>query len=149
MKHIQTWVSGKITDQSLFPTDSFTSVPPAPTPAQQALDPNYWLGKPSGFPQRFETEIRNMYKQMFRCYAHLYWQHWLFYWDTNAHRELNTCFVHFINVGRMFNLITEKDTEPMQPLIDLWVRTGALPKVYTVEEAPSSAGGAATATPTA
>jgi hypothetical protein len=75
VKHIQTWVGGKVLDTSLFPMDPFTSAPSIPTTAQAASDPNYWLGKPSGFPQRFETEIKNMYKQMFRCYAHLYWLH--------------------------------------------------------------------------
>lgn len=68
-----------------------------------------------------------MYKQMFRCYAHLYWSHWMQFWDLNVYRDLNTCFMHFVNVGRIFGLLSEKDTEPMQPLIDLWVRRGDLP----------------------
>lgn len=99
---------------------------------------NHWLGKTSGFPQRFETEVKNMYKQMFRVYAHLYWQHWLAFWELSAHRELNTCFVHFINVGRIYNLLSDKDMEPMQPLVDLWVKSGVLPRV--VQE-PGVAGG--------
>jgi MOB kinase activator 1 len=74
-----------------------------------------------------------MYKQMFRCYAHLYWQHWLAFWDLNCYRELNTCFVHFINVARLYNLLSEKDAEPMQPLVDLWVKQGVLPKVEKPE----------------
>lgn len=133
VKHIQTWVGGKVLDTSLFPMDPFTSAPSIPTQAQAAADPNYWLGKPSGFPQRFENEIKNMYKQMFRCYAHLYWQHWLDFWHLNCYRELNTCFVHFINVARLYNLLSEKDTEPMQPLVDVWVRQGVLPKVEKPE----------------
>jgi len=142
IKNIQTWVNGKIQDQSLFPTDGFTSAPPL---LNSANDTDNWIGKASGFPQRFEAEIRNMYKQMFRGYAHLYWQHWLFFWDTASHRDLNTCFVHFINVGRMFNLINDKDTEPMQPLIDLWVRIGSLPKIVEAGSVPNSAGGAGSA----
>jgi len=133
IKHIQTWVGGKVLDPSLFPMDPFTSAPSIPSAAQAAADPNYWLGKPSGFPQRFESEIKNMYKQMFRCYAHLYWQHWLAFWDLNCYRELNTCFVHFINVARLYNLLSEKDAEPMQPLVDLWVKQGVLPKVEKPE----------------
>ena len=138
IKHIQTWVGGKVLDPSLFPMDPFTSAPSIPSAAQAASDPNYWLGKPSGFPQRFESEIKNMYKQMFRCYAHLYWQHWLAFWDLNCYRELNTCFVHFINVARLYNLLGEKDMEPMQPLVDVWVKQGVLPKVEKPEA--SSAG---------
>lgn len=115
-------------DQALFPTDNFTSAPPLPRASEMAADPSHYIGKTSGFPQRFEKEIKNMYKQMFRCYAHLYWQHWLLFWDISAHRELNTCFVHFINVGAIFNLLNEKDMEPMVPLVELWVNMGVLPK---------------------
>ncbi|KAK0823498.1 hypothetical protein LTR73_008497 [Friedmanniomyces endolithicus] len=147
IKHIQTWVTGKIQDYSIFPTDTFSSAPPLPSPAQLQADPNNWLGKTSGFPQRFETECKNMYKQMFRCYAHLYWQHWLFFWDTSCHRELNTCFMHFASVGIIYGLLSEKDAEPMQPLIDLWVKQGVMPKIEKVEAGngvmtPTSAGGA-------
>ncbi|TKA32326.1 hypothetical protein B0A54_14477 [Friedmanniomyces endolithicus] len=147
IKHIQTWVTGKIQDYSIFPTDTFSSAPPLLSPAQLQADPNNWLGKTSGFPQRFETECKNMYKQMFRCYAHLYWQHWLFFWDTSCHRELNTCFMHFASVGIIYGLLSEKDAEPMQPLIDLWVKQGVMPKIEKVEAGngvmtPTSAGGA-------
>ncbi|KAK0793131.1 hypothetical protein LTR91_024825 [Friedmanniomyces endolithicus] len=147
IKHIQTWVTGKIQDYAIFPTDTFSSAPPLPSPAQLQADPNNWLGKTSGFPQRFETECKNMYKQMFRCYAHLYWQHWLFFWDTSCHRELNTCFMHFASVGIIYGLLSEKDAEPMQPLIDLWVKQGVMPKIEKAEAAngvmtPTSAGGA-------
>ena len=99
-------------------------------------DPNHWLGKTSGFPQRFETEIKNMYKQMFRCYAHLYWEHWLFFWNTSTHRDLNTCFIHFVNVGRLYDLFTDKDVEPMQPLIDSWVKSAMLPQMENNRSSP-------------
>ncbi|KAK3725132.1 hypothetical protein LTR37_000643 [Vermiconidia calcicola] len=139
IKHIQTWVAGKVTDRSIFPTDNFTSAPPLPRPSEMQQDPNWWMGKSSGFPQRFLNEIKNMFKQMFRCYAHLYWQHWLTFWHTSAHRELNTCFVHFMNVGRIYDLLTDKDIEPMAPLVDLWVKQGVLPAKK--ENTPASAGG--------
>jgi len=41
--------------------------------------------------------------------------------------------VHFINVARLYNLLSEKDAEPMQPLVDLWVKQGVLPKVEKPE----------------
>jgi len=148
IKHIQTWVNGKIQDQAIFPTDTFTSAPALPHP-NSVNDPNHYLGKTSGFPQRFETEIKNMYKQMLRCYAHLYWQHWLTFWELGSHRELNTCFVHFMNVGRIYGLLNEKDVEPMGALVDLWTKQGVLPQLKTAEtpptEKPGSAGGAAIA----
>lgn len=138
-------MNGKIQDNSLYPTDTFITAPPLPTPAQVAGDPNHWLGKSSGFPQRFEADVKNMYKQIFRCYAHFYWQHWLFFYETSSHRELNTCFMHFINVGRLYNLLTDKDTEPMQPLIDLWIRQGVLPKFEKGEDGTTNTTPAGTA----
>ncbi|KAF2486812.1 Mob1/phocein [Neohortaea acidophila] len=128
IKHIQTWVSGKVQDQALFPTDNFTTAPPLPRASDVKADPAHYLGRTSGFPQRFESEVKNMYKQMLRCYAHLYWQHWLVFWELGGHRELNTCFVHFMNVGRAYRLLGEKDIEPMAPLVDLWIKEGVLPK---------------------
>lgn len=85
-----------------------------------------------------------MYKQMFRVYAHLYWQHWLQFWDLSAYRDLNTCFIHFVNVGRIFGLLVDKDTEAMQPLIDLWIARGDLPKLNV----NGTAATAAASTPT-
>ena len=41
--------------------------------------------------------------------------------------------MHFINVARLYNLLSEKDAEPMQPLVDLWVKQGVLPKVEKPE----------------
>jgi hypothetical protein len=87
-----------------------------------------WVGKSSGFPENFEPDIRSIYRQMMRCYAHLYHGHWLRpFWDVNAYKELNTCFIHFVNVGKQFELLGDKEMEPMQPLIDLWLQKGYLP----------------------
>jgi len=72
---------------------------------------------------------------MMRCYAHIYHAHWLEFWHLGAYKELNTCFIHFANVGRLFGLLTDKDLEPMGPLIDIWLEKGWLPR-------PTSSGGA-------
>jgi hypothetical protein len=146
IKHIQTWVKGKIVDENLFPTAHFNSAPPMPLPQQVAGDPNHWLGKTSGFPQRFENEIKNMYKQMFRCYAHLYWAHWLSFWELGATSNLNTCFIHFVNVGRSYGLLSDRDTEPMQPLIDLWVSRGDIPSLIDGAAAAPTTGTPTSAT---
>src|SRR5438874_303761 len=45
----------------------------------------------------------------------------------NPYKELNTCFIHFINVGKLFNLLGDKEIEPMQPLVDVWLAKGLLP----------------------
>jgi len=66
---------------------------------------------------------------MMRCYAHIYHGHWLEpFWNVNAYKELNTCFIHFVNVGKLFGLIGDKEMEPMQSLIELWLAKGLLPQ---------------------
>ena len=152
---VQKWIVGKISDPNLFPTDtnstpmSYATTPGTDSPmsagptsmntqlsGQSGRD---WLGKPSGFPENFEADIKSIYRQMMRCYAHLYHGHWLHpFWHIGAYKELNTCFVHFVNVGKLFGLIGEKEMEPMQPLIDIWMAKGLLPSQPKAEAAPTS-----------
>ncbi|KAK4965251.1 hypothetical protein LTR66_010402 [Elasticomyces elasticus] len=137
ISYVQKWIDGKVTDVAIFPTDTsnnarhpFTSQPSTPSIASPTSNPfsqssamgstGDWLGKSSGFPEHFESTIKSIYRQMFRCYTHLYYGHWQDFWDLGAHKPLNTCFLHFINVGRVYGLITDKDVEPMQPLLNIW-----------------------------
>ena len=120
---VQKWIMGKINDTRIFPIDT-TMNPPRPPPTSSGRD---WLGKASGFPDTFENDIRSLYRQMFRCYAHLYHGHWLEpFYHLGASKELNTCFIHFVNVGKLFNLLDDKDMKPMQPLVDIWLAKGLL-----------------------
>jgi len=141
---VQKWIVGKISDPHLFPIDTSPSISSsASTPGNSTpiaagptnlnaplsqLAGREWLGKASGFPEEFEKDTKSIYRQMMRCYAHLYHGHWLDpFWHINAYKELNTCFIHFVNVGRLFGLLGDKEMEPMQPLIDLWLAKGLLP----------------------
>ncbi|KAK7535470.1 protein kinase-like protein activator [Phyllosticta citricarpa] len=163
---VQKWIVGKISDQNLFPTDttvlnqpaagtasayasgglntpgSNTPIPAPPTsinaPLAQ-LSGKEWVGKAVGFPEHFLNDIKSIYRQMMRCYAHLYHGHWLDpFWHLNAYKELNTCFIHFVNVGQQFDLISDKEMEPMMPLIQLWLAKGLLPEKQ-LEQPPQAA----------
>ncbi|KAF2156012.1 Mob1/phocein [Myriangium duriaei CBS 260.36] len=140
--YVQRWITGKVTDPSNFPTETYTGAPPSLNTqssfSQSSPTTDNWLGKSSGFPANFPSDIRNIYRQMFRCYAHMYHNHWLEFWHLGAYKELNTCFIHFVNVGRLFGLLTDRDLEPMGPLVDIWLEKGWLPR-------PTSAGGQMTA----
>lgn len=102
---MQRWISGKIENPEIFPTDpgsvSFAynaSGPAAPAsntfpsgssqpgtpiaapPASSnlpisALSGSDWIGKSSGFPRDFFEVCQAIFRQMFRVYAHLYWAH--------------------------------------------------------------------------
>ncbi|KAI5288016.1 hypothetical protein KEM52_001340 [Ascosphaera acerosa] len=65
---------------------------------------------------------------MFRCYAHLYHGHWENpFYHINKHEILNMCFVHFVTVAKYYRLVPDKEMEPMQPLIDMFLKQGKIP----------------------
>ncbi|KAI9713862.1 MAG: hypothetical protein M1820_000592 [Bogoriella megaspora] len=155
---VQRWIKSKIDDPSTFPIEiepplnglsvsaissgmltPGTTPPPIPAgptslsqPLSQLSGPaaRAWLGKPAGFPENFESDVRSMYKQMMRCYCHLYHAHWLDpFYHLDSNKELNTCFIHFVNVGKLFGILDDKDMEPLRPLVDIWVDKNLLPSV--------------------
>lgn len=147
---VQKWIMGKINDSRIFPVFDVFEL----AKHRQAQAPHPYLGKDSGFPESFETDIKSLYRQMFRCYAHIYHGHWQDpFYNLGAYKELNTCFIHFVNVGKLFNLLEDRDMKPMQPLVDIWIAKGLLPVAQVKQAAPSqvtspSVGAAGTTTAT-
>ena len=93
-----------------------------------------WLGKSAGFPETFLNDCRTCFRQIFRIYAHLYHSHWVDpFWHLSGNNnnqgwtDLNSCFVHFCTVAKLYGLLSDKDAEPMQPLIDIWTANGSIP----------------------
>ncbi len=152
---VQRWIVGKMDDPKAFPTDNITGSsaiyasgslnttnsntpiaagPTTSTASLSTLAGRNWLGKSAGFPETFYSDIKTCFRQIFRLYAHLYHSHWVDpFWhmssgsNSNGWTDLNSCFVHFITVAKLFGLLSEKDMEPMQPLIDIWVANGSIP----------------------
>lgn len=152
---VQRWIVGKIHDEKVFPTSpppdvaqtafasgdtgstpgsATTPIAAGPTTLTQSLTSlsgaqDDWIGKSSGFPQNFHQDVKSIIKQMFRCYAHLYHCHFTDpFWHLGRSAELNSCFVHFCTVSMYYDLISKKDMEPLQPLIDIFVNQGVIPK---------------------
>jgi hypothetical protein len=129
---MQRWVSGKIDDSSLFPTDpAGVSFAPHPDHAKSILTPNSedWLGAQSGFPRHFSNTCHLIFRQIFRVYAHLYWDHYIEpFYHLNLEKQLNSCFSHFILTATTLNMLQPKDLEPMQLLVDLWAADGTFPQ---------------------
>lgn len=132
---MQRWISGKIDDTKIFPTDAegvsyalnpaFTAPGAAPSPADGGGE---WLGKRSGFPKDFGSICQTIFSQMFRVYAHLYHAHFIDpFYHLNLEKQLNSCFSHFLLTATTLDLLKVQDLEPMQPLIDLWAANGTFP----------------------
>ena len=66
------WVAEVINDQSIFPVEDGAR-----------------------FPRSFMSEVRNIYKRLFRLYAHLYCHHADKIKAIGANAHLNTTFKHF------------------------------------------------------
>ncbi|KAK0731089.1 Mob1/phocein [Lasiosphaeris hirsuta] len=126
---VQRYVSGKIDDPAIFPTDasgvSFSDNPAFCTPVPESGQD--WVGKRSGFPQTFMEICQTIFRQMFRVYSHLYWSHFEDMFSLNLEKSMNSCFSHFILTATTLNLLKKADLEPMQPLIDLWAALGTFP----------------------
>jgi hypothetical protein len=130
INRVEKWIVSKIHDPVMFPTDPVSGVPRTSSSGEAANgDANGdWIGKSSGFPQTFYKDCQGIMKQMFRCYAHLYHGHWLDpFWHINRHEMLNMSFVHFITVAKYYKLVADKEMEPMQPLIDLFIKQEKIP----------------------
>ncbi len=132
---MQRWISGKVDDVNIFPTDSNgvsfahnSSI--TTTPLSQLSNPGDrdWVGKRSGFPENFVEVCQTIFRQMFRVYAHLYWAHFIDpFYHLNLEKQLNSCFSHFVLTACALDMLKPQELEPMQPLIDLWAANGTFP----------------------
>lgn len=133
MTLMQRWISGKIDDTTIFPTDhssvSYAANPSiVPDTLFQATGADEWIGQRSGFPEDFVGICKTIFLQMFRVYAHLYWDHFVEpFYHLNLEKQLNSCFSHFILTATALDILKPDDLEPMQLLIDLWAANGTFP----------------------
>jgi hypothetical protein len=133
MTLMQRWISGKIDDTAIFPSDpsgvSYAANPTIiPDALFQAAGADEWVGKRSGFPKDFLGVCRTIFLQMFRVYAHLYWDHFVEpFYHLNLEKQLNSCFSHFVLTATALDMLKPDDLGPMQLLIDLWAANGTFP----------------------
>uniref|UniRef100_A0A1Y1K805 Mob1/phocein family protein n=1 Tax=Photinus pyralis TaxID=7054 RepID=A0A1Y1K805_PHOPY len=130
---MQRWISGKIDNVTIFPTDPSTvSYAPNSALVQDTLikvtGADGWIGKRSGFPEDFSSTCRTIFLQMFRVYSHLYWSHFVEpFYHLNLEKQLNSCFSHFLMTATALDMLQPDHLEPMQCLIDLWAANGTFP----------------------
>ena len=88
------WIDAQISDPAIFPVD-----------------------EGARFPRSFQSIVRNIYKRLFRLYAHLYCTHADKVRSIGANAHLNTVFKHFMYFSSEFALIDESDQQPLARLI--------------------------------
>jgi len=93
--YLMTWVQNQLEDETLFPVSD--DVP---------------------FPKRFRDAVKNIFKRLFRIYAHIYYSHAQEIVELGVEAHLNTAFKHFYLFIREFNLVDEKEMAPLQHLTE-------------------------------
>ena len=71
----------------------------------------------TAFPKNFQSIVKDIFKRLFRVYAHIYHHHFQQIVAVQAEAHLNTCFKHFIYFVVEFELIDKKELAPLEDLI--------------------------------
>jgi len=90
-----TWTEEQINDETLFPTTN-------------------------DYPSIFKDSAKKMLKRFFRVYAHIYHSHYKEIVELGEESSLNCSCKHFIFFVREFDLMNNKDLEPLQDLVNSW-----------------------------
>ncbi|KAG0228398.1 MOB kinase activator 1B [Actinomortierella wolfii] len=94
--HLMSWVQSQLDDESIFPS-------------KIGLE----------FPKNFRTIIQDIFRRLFRVYAHIYTAHFNVITSLGEEAHLNTSFKHFILFVKEFDLIDAKELSPLADIIEL------------------------------
>ena len=89
------WVQKQLDDETLFPTQ---------------------IGAP--FPPDFLDRVRNIFRRLFRVYAHIMYAHFERIVELTFEAHLNSCFKHFMYFVLEFELIKPEELKPLKQLMD-------------------------------
>ncbi|KNC95979.1 uncharacterized protein SPPG_08582 [Spizellomyces punctatus DAOM BR117] len=92
IEYLLSWVDTQLDDESIFP------------PSDE-------------FPPQFYTTVKQIFKRLFRFYAHLYHNHLKQLEAVGEDRHLNTCFKHFILFVTEFDLVDSKELQPLSTIV--------------------------------
>jgi len=70
------------------------------------------------FPPSFQEKVREIFKRLFRLFAHLYYSHYESIKDKQRNKNLNSSFKHFIFFVLEFQLIDPDSLAPLQKFIE-------------------------------
>ncbi|MCJ1267859.1 Mitotic exit network component [Lobaria immixta] len=101
IEHLMAWVQGNIDNESMFPSR---------------------IGV--GFPKTFPVLIRQVFKRLYRVYAHIYCHHYPVIVQLGLEPHLNTSFKHYVLFIDEHNLASGKDFwGPLGDLVESMLRS--------------------------
>jgi MOB kinase activator 1 len=75
------------------------------------------FSKTGAYGSKFMPAVKQIFKRLFRVYAHLYYHHFEYVCSIGADAHVNTCFKHFILFAKHYSLIPDKELAPLDDLI--------------------------------
>ena len=93
--HVMDWVDSLLNDEKVFPSE-----------------------QDAQFPKDFIKTIKNIFKRLFRIYAHIYYHHQDEIKVIRVDEPLNSSFRHFMYFTNEFKLIPKDQLAPLQSIID-------------------------------
>ncbi|KAF9349949.1 MOB kinase activator 1B [Mortierella sp. NVP85] len=99
--NLMTWVQTQLDDEAIFPRKIGVQ-----------------------FPDNFQTIASDIFRRLFRVYAHIYTTHFSAIVSLGEEAHLNTSFKHFILFVKEFNLIDQKELAPLADLIESLLAQG-------------------------
>lgn len=99
VKHLMEWIQNSLTDEKVFPSK---------------------MGSP--FPPTFTQAVKQIFKRLFRVYAHIYHLHFDQVMALGEEAHLNTSFLHFVLFIQEFELVDKREQSPMASLIEVMLK---------------------------
>jgi MOB kinase activator 1 len=90
---LTSWIDEQINDEAKFPTSG----------------PDY--------PDDFHVHVKNIFRRLFRVYAHAYTSHYDDIARMGMHKSFNTAFMHFLAFAQEFDLISVMELKPAKDLL--------------------------------
>lgn len=99
------WIAVLINNEELFPSDPCMLL-------QEVANPVV-----AKFPKTFVQTVKNIFKRLFRVYAHMYYTHYDETKELGIDRHLNTTFKHFMLFVLEHDLVDKKELVPLKTTI--------------------------------
>eukprot|EP01102_Stenamoeba_stenopodia_P004362 TRINITY_DN1466_c0_g1_i3.p1 TRINITY_DN1466_c0_g1~~TRINITY_DN1466_c0_g1_i3.p1 ORF type:complete len:237 (-),score=55.03 TRINITY_DN1466_c0_g1_i3:213-923(-) len=90
---LQAWIHQQLDDEAIFPSED-------------------------EFPKDFKERVKPILKRLFRVYAHVFCHHGEKIRASEAAEHVTIAFKHYFYFVKEFDLVDDKDLEPMKPVID-------------------------------
>jgi MOB kinase activator 1 len=85
VEKLMDWIQGKLDNEEIFPPTTDVA-----------------------FPRTFQAEIKQIFRRLFRVYAHIYYSHFEKIVSLGEEAHLNTCFKHYFYFVTEFDLVPRK-----------------------------------------